>query len=160
MDAVVAVGEQLVDHPDRIGTVTALGLDAAGWYQDPISPADGRYWDGTRWTDSVSRAGQTIVVPIDEQRAALPPIPGSELRPAAPPATPPPVPSVTVNSSGSSGLSAGGIVVSIVALVVAVVVVVVIVATANGNDSNDEQPPATPAPTEAPAEAPPSSEGG
>lgn len=27
MDAVVAVGEQLIDHPDRIGTVTALGLD-------------------------------------------------------------------------------------------------------------------------------------
>ena len=27
MDAVVAVGEQLIDHPDRIGAVTALGLD-------------------------------------------------------------------------------------------------------------------------------------
>lgn len=27
MDAVVAIGEQLVDHPDRIGAVTALGLD-------------------------------------------------------------------------------------------------------------------------------------
>ena len=27
MDAVVAVGEQLIDHPDRIGVVTALGLD-------------------------------------------------------------------------------------------------------------------------------------
>ena len=27
MDAVVAVGEQLIDHPDRIGHVTALGLD-------------------------------------------------------------------------------------------------------------------------------------
>lgn len=27
MDAVVVVGEQLIDHPDRIGTVTALGLD-------------------------------------------------------------------------------------------------------------------------------------
>ncbi len=27
MDAVVAVGEQLIDHPDRIGNVTALGLD-------------------------------------------------------------------------------------------------------------------------------------
>ena len=27
MDAVVAVGEQLIDHPDRIGTVNALGLD-------------------------------------------------------------------------------------------------------------------------------------
>jgi transposase len=27
MDLVVAVGEQLVDHPDRIGAVTASGLD-------------------------------------------------------------------------------------------------------------------------------------
>jgi transposase len=27
MDAVVAIGEQLVDHSDRIGQVTALGLD-------------------------------------------------------------------------------------------------------------------------------------
>lgn len=27
MDAVVVIGEQLVDHPDRIGPVTALGLD-------------------------------------------------------------------------------------------------------------------------------------
>jgi transposase len=27
MDAVVAVGEQLIDHPDRIGPVNALGLD-------------------------------------------------------------------------------------------------------------------------------------
>ena len=27
MDAVVAVGEQLIDHPDRIGAVNALGLD-------------------------------------------------------------------------------------------------------------------------------------
>ena len=27
MDAVVVIGEQLVDHPDRIGMVTALGLD-------------------------------------------------------------------------------------------------------------------------------------
>lgn len=27
MDAVVAIGEQLIDHPNRIGTVTTLGLD-------------------------------------------------------------------------------------------------------------------------------------
>ena len=27
LDAVVIIGEQLVDHPDRIGDVTALGLD-------------------------------------------------------------------------------------------------------------------------------------
>ena len=27
MDAVVVIGEQLIDHPDRIGDVTALGLD-------------------------------------------------------------------------------------------------------------------------------------
>jgi transposase len=38
MDAVVAIGEQLIDHPDRIGTVTALGLDETlfarvGWFR-------------------------------------------------------------------------------------------------------------------------------
>ena len=27
MDAVVVIGEQLIDHRDRIGDVTALGLD-------------------------------------------------------------------------------------------------------------------------------------
>jgi transposase len=27
MDAVIAIGEQLIDHPNRIGSVTALGLD-------------------------------------------------------------------------------------------------------------------------------------
>lgn len=27
MDAVVAIGEQLINHPDRIGPVTAVGLD-------------------------------------------------------------------------------------------------------------------------------------
>lgn len=27
MDAVVIIGEQLIDHPDRVGEVTALGLD-------------------------------------------------------------------------------------------------------------------------------------
>jgi hypothetical protein len=38
MDAVVIIGEQLIDHPDRIGTVTALGLDETlfarvGWFR-------------------------------------------------------------------------------------------------------------------------------
>lgn len=38
MDAVVIIGEQLIDHPDRIGTVTALCLDETlfarvGWFR-------------------------------------------------------------------------------------------------------------------------------
>ena len=41
MDAVVAIGEQLVDHPDRIGAVTALGLDETlfarvGWFRHQL----------------------------------------------------------------------------------------------------------------------------
>lgn len=30
----------------------------AGWYPDPHNPAQGRYWDGTTWTDAVHQPGQ------------------------------------------------------------------------------------------------------
>ncbi|CAN5444060.1 hypothetical protein BH10ACT2_BH10ACT2_21540 [soil metagenome] len=30
----------------------------AGWYADPAGRFDLRYWDGTTWTEHVSRAGQ------------------------------------------------------------------------------------------------------
>ncbi len=130
----------------------------AGWYRDPTSPSDGRYWDGTMWTNSVSRAGQTITIPIDTERAALPPVPGSEMPPAVPPVTPSPAPAVTVTSTGSSGPSIAGIIMAVIA---AVLVIVLILVLANNNDSNDDQPPANtdvPA-TEAPSE-PATSDGG
>jgi Protein of unknown function (DUF2510). len=30
----------------------------AGWYPDPHHPTQGRYWDGTAWTDAVHQPGQ------------------------------------------------------------------------------------------------------
>ncbi len=118
---------------------------AAGWYQDPISPGDGRYWNGTAWTDAVSRSGQTITIPIDAARVNIPPVPGSEMRPSAPEEAAPapaPVAPVSINTSqnSSAGIVIGVIVVAVVALAVLVFVLV------SGGDSSNDNPPATNAP--------------
>ena len=107
-----------------------------GWYRDPSGIGEGRYWDGLIWTNSVSRAGVTMVAPIEAARAVLPPVPGSELR------TPVPVaasPSVTVNTPNRSPL---GAIFGAIAAVLAVVLIVVLIT--NDSDSpNDDTPPAT-----------------
>jgi len=116
-----------------------------GWYQDPTGFGEGRYWDGTSWTQSVSRAGQTVDVPMEPGRAHLPPIPGSEL--TAPPVATAPT-TVTVERPKRSAFGA------IVGVIGIILLVVVIIAIVNNSDdsSNDESPPATsPATTAAPA---------
>jgi len=35
----------------------------AGWYPDPSGRFELRYWDGSRWTEHVSRAGQQYTDP-------------------------------------------------------------------------------------------------
>jgi hypothetical protein len=35
----------------------------AGWYADPSSRYELRYWDGNQWTEHVSRAGQQYTDP-------------------------------------------------------------------------------------------------
>ena len=37
-----------------------------GWYPDPTARFDHRYWDGTMWTDHVSRGGQMVSDPVAE----------------------------------------------------------------------------------------------
>lgn len=37
----------------------------AGWYPDPLGRHDHRYWDGERWTDHASRAGEALTDPVD-----------------------------------------------------------------------------------------------
>lgn len=37
----------------------------AGWYEDPLRRYDHRYWDGTSWTEHVSRAGVQDTDPLD-----------------------------------------------------------------------------------------------
>jgi hypothetical protein len=116
-----------------------------GWYQDPSGLGEGRYWDGVAWTNSVSRAGATIEVPIEPERAALPPIPGSELRRPTPYVN---NPSATSPATKRSPLGA------IFGVIGAILIVVLIVVLLNSGDdsSNDESPPVTnPPATEAPA---------
>lgn len=36
----------------------------AGWYADPTRRFEHRYWDGTAWTEHVSRAGATATDPV------------------------------------------------------------------------------------------------
>jgi hypothetical protein len=112
-----------------------------GWYQDPSGFGEGRYWDGAFWSNSVSRSGVTIDVPIEPERAALPPVPGSEMT------TPDPV------AAGSSVTKRSplGAIVGVIGAVLIVVLVVVLIN--NGSDSSDDEtPPGTnPPATEAPA---------
>lgn len=41
----------------------AAGAAPAGWYADPSSRFELRYWDGSQWTEHVSRAGQQYTDP-------------------------------------------------------------------------------------------------
>ncbi|HYO45672.1 MAG TPA: DUF2510 domain-containing protein [Gemmatimonadota bacterium] len=61
---------------------------AAGWHPDPSGGFDYRYWDGSRWTEHVSKAGTQTV---DQGEAVLPAVLAQ-----APHAPPPAVPSPTV----------------------------------------------------------------
>ena len=36
----------------------------AGWYPDPSGQPGQRYFDGTNWTDHVSKAGQPTTDPV------------------------------------------------------------------------------------------------
>ena len=45
------------------GAATATGGAPAGWYADPSGRFELRYWDGSLWTEHVSRAGQQFTDP-------------------------------------------------------------------------------------------------
>lgn len=38
--------------------------DGPGWYDDPAHQHDHRYWDGTAWTEHVSRGGVASIAPV------------------------------------------------------------------------------------------------
>jgi hypothetical protein len=133
-------------------------IPQAGWYRDPTSTYEYRYWDGGGWTERVSTGGTagTDPNPLDSTVAATPPAPGSAA--PSPPAAAP-APSVQVTQSGGGGSSFGTIIGVVIAVVAIVVLIVVLVAIAGDGDSSDASVPAVdtpveteaPAPTEAPA---------
>jgi hypothetical protein len=122
----------------------------AGWYRDPTEQADGRYWDGQRWTDSATRGGYTLTVPMDPARAQIPPAPGSELV-----ATPPPAQSPTPNVTVSTGRDSGAPVAAILGgVAVVIAIIAIVIALSNSGDSDDSpEPTEPPATTAAPAPA-------
>lgn len=45
------------------GSTASSGAAPAGWYPDPAGRYELRYWDGSQWTEHVSRAGQQYTDP-------------------------------------------------------------------------------------------------
>ena len=68
-----AVAEPEGSSPEPVAAVVAEaayvsaeaagGAAPAGWYADPSSRFELRYWDGAQWTEHVSRAGQQYTDP-------------------------------------------------------------------------------------------------
>lgn len=124
----------------------------AGWYDDPTSLGEARYWDGYGWTTSINTNGVTSTAAIEPALVGVPPVRGSEFRarrtpvaPVAPtpsPATPPPSPPRS---------PVGAIVAGVVGLAAIVAVVVLL----TRDDGGDTPPPVTDVPVTAPATDPP-----
>ncbi|MEM9608430.1 MAG: DUF2510 domain-containing protein [Actinomycetota bacterium] len=120
-------------------------MTTPGWYRDPTGAGDGRYWDGQRWTDSVTRGGYTVTSAVDPARAEIPPPPGSELvaepRPQAAAGQ-----HVTVSAGGTGG-SRSPLAAILGAVAVVVAIIAIVIALSNSSDSDDDETPDT---TEAP----------
>jgi len=56
---------QAINTPSTATTVTAAPSTPvpAGWYADPSSRYELRYWNGAEWTDHVARSGQQFTDP-------------------------------------------------------------------------------------------------
>lgn len=125
-------------------------MAASGWYRDPTGQADGRYWDGQRWSDQVDRQGVTVSSPIDPLHAETPPAPGSDyVIPSTPSAASTPSQTIAVQTEKNSVV---GPVFAAIAVVVAIAAL--IVALSNNSDDDTEESPTTTAEAPAPTEAP------
>jgi hypothetical protein len=50
-------------EPEPAAAASTAAAAPAGWYADPSSRYELRYWDGGQWTEHVSRAGQQFTDP-------------------------------------------------------------------------------------------------
>jgi hypothetical protein len=137
------------------------GSTPAGWYADPTGQGDGRYWNGTAWTESVNRGGVTVNVPIDPGKAQQPPFPGTQVHKAltmpAMPISRPISPPVTVTAAPASHSPIAAIM-GVLAIIFFVILMIVAVSGSSSEDSPETEPtvqpeePAPPVEPEAPAE--------
>ncbi len=61
--AVAATPSAPADDVAAAGAAGTAGAAPAGWYADPSSRFELRYWDGSQWTEHVSRSGQQYTDP-------------------------------------------------------------------------------------------------
>jgi hypothetical protein len=62
-DEVAAEPQQQAAAVETQQAVAAASAAPAGWYADPSSRYELRYWDGAQWTEHVSRGGQQFTDP-------------------------------------------------------------------------------------------------
>ena len=58
-----AAAEPAAEPAAETAEPAAGGAAPAGWYADPSSRFEVRYWDGAQWTEYVSRGGQQYTDP-------------------------------------------------------------------------------------------------
>lgn len=108
-----------------------------GWYQDPTGQSEGRYWNGTAWTQMSMRGDQTVNLPIDPSMALVQPVPGTQVQQPTPPQP----------ARSSSGGSGGVIIAVVVGLLLLLAVFVAV-----DDNTNDAPAPEDTVPAEAPAD--------
>ena len=127
---------------------------AAAWLPDPSARYEMRYWDGSTWTEHVSRAGVqsadpdgvAVAVAAEQAAPAPPAVPAPAAAPTAAHAPPPfgaaPMPAGTVSTpvgtkkSGGKGCLIAFLVVAGIAIVIGIIAVVGIMFAANKTVSN------------------------
>jgi Protein of unknown function (DUF2510) len=120
--------------------MTGTGGQPAGWYADPSTRNDHRYWDGSAWTDQVSRGGVQGIDPLQPQ----PVQPVAASTPAPPTARPNPLPPSAVSPIATAPQGKKRPVYTRWWFIVgAVVVVLLIIAAAAGGGSDDTNDAAT-----------------
>lgn len=127
-----------------------------GWYVDPSFPGAARYWDGTRWTDSVLQGGITFDAPLEPSQATLPPVPGTQVRSPMPASSRRAPVDYALPDTGSNSRSTIGVLFGAAVVFFFVLLTFAIISDNTSSDqapSSTDVPPATdaPPPTEAPA---------
>jgi hypothetical protein len=61
--ATPAAAAPAAEAPAAVAPAAAAPAVPAGWYADPAGRFELRYWDGSTWTEHVSRAGQQFTDP-------------------------------------------------------------------------------------------------
>jgi hypothetical protein len=60
----VGVGAPVVATTPQVATPQVASAPIAGWYADPITPHQERFWNGLTWTESVRSSLPAIETPM------------------------------------------------------------------------------------------------